>query len=72
VTTVRLRWSPSWHVTRGPACVAEAPGGWTTVVTFDPGAVKVVAQLSLDDSDQCTDAQLSDAGAARPDSHQGS
>lgn len=68
-TTVRLRWSPSWRVTGGSACLAEAPGGWTTVVTFQPGEAKVTAQLSLGDSDQCTDAQLSDAGAARPDSH---
>jgi hypothetical protein len=29
-----------------------------------------MAQLSLGDDDQCTDAQLSDAGVARPPSHQ--
>ncbi|HET9187962.1 MAG TPA: hypothetical protein VFN80_08420 [Acidothermaceae bacterium] len=69
VTTVRLRWSSSWRVTSGDACLAEAPGGWTTVVTFQAGVTKVSAQLSLGDSDQCTDAQLSDAGAPKPPSH---
>jgi len=69
-TTVRLRWSPSWRVTSGAACVAPAPGGWTTVVTFRPGEVKVAAQLSLGDGDACTDAQLSQAGAAKVESHQ--
>ncbi len=68
-TTVRLRWSSSWRVTAGDACVAQAPGGWTTVVTFQPGQVSVAAQLSIGDSDVCTDAQLSDAGAAKVESH---
>jgi hypothetical protein len=70
-TTVRLRWSPSWRVTSGSACVAQAPGGWTTVVSFQPGETSVAAQLSIGDSDQCTDAELSAVGAPKPQSHQG-
>jgi hypothetical protein len=70
MTTVRLRWSPSWRVTSGAACVAEAPGGWTTVVSFEPGETRVSAQLSIGDGDACTNAQLSLAGAAKVTSHQ--
>lgn len=69
VTTVRLRWSSSWRVTAGEACLAEAPGGWTNVVSFQAGETKVSAQLSLGDNDQCTDEQLAEAGAPKPPSH---
>ena len=40
-TFVRLRWSPYWYVNTGNACVAQARGGWTTVLSFAPGDIKV-------------------------------
>jgi hypothetical protein len=61
-TVVRLRWSPSWRVDSGDACLAQAAGGWTTVVSLQPGETKVSAQLALGDGDACTAQQLSDAG----------
>jgi len=63
-TLVRLRWSPYWHVDSGLACVAQAAGGWTTVVTGAPGEVKISAAISIGSDDTCTPAQLTGAGVA--------
>ncbi len=51
VTFVRLRWSTYWHVDNNAmACVAPAGGGWTTVISFAPGTVKVSARALPGDS----------------------
>jgi len=73
VTFVRLRWSTYWHVdNNAPACVAPAGGGWTTVISFAPGTVKISARALPGDS-ACTDLQLArfglgDHGAPEPQS----
>jgi len=64
-TTVRLRWSPYWQVDDGAACLAEGPGGWTTVVSLEPGTATISAGLSLGDDDACTPEQLAVAGAPK-------
>jgi hypothetical protein len=71
VTFVRLRWSAYWHVDNNAlACVAPAGGGWTTVISFAPGTVKISARALPGDTG-CTDLQLArfglgDAGAPEP------
>lgn len=71
ITFVRLRYSPYWHVdTSAAACVAQAAGGWTTVLAFGSGAIKVSVRAQLGKSG-CTDQQLAtfgltDAGAPEP------
>jgi len=73
VTFVRLRWSAYWHVDNNAlACVAPAGGGWTTVISFTPGPVKISAR-PLPGNTTCTDLQLArfgltDAGAPEPSS----
>ncbi|MBV9096802.1 MAG: hypothetical protein JO079_01980, partial [Frankiaceae bacterium] len=44
--TVLLRWTRSWRVTSGNACVAPTPDGWTAVTLFGPGDVTVNAVVS--------------------------
>jgi len=44
---VRLHFTRYWTVARGHACVASAPGGWTSVSATRPGAVRVVTRFSL-------------------------
>jgi hypothetical protein len=71
VTFVRLRWSAYWHVdNKAPACVAQAAGGWTTVISFAPGPVKISARALPGDTG-CTDLQLArfgigESGAPEP------
>jgi hypothetical protein len=71
VTFVRLRYSPYWHVdTAAAACVARAGGGWTTVLAFGSGPIKVSVRAQLGETG-CTDQQLAtfgltDAGAPDP------
>jgi hypothetical protein len=71
ITFVRLRWSAYWHVDNNAlACVAPAGGGWTTVVSFAPGPVKISARALPGDTG-CTDLQLArvglgDAGEPEP------
>lgn len=60
-TFVRLRWSPYWHVSTANACVAQARGGWTTVLGFVAGDVKVTERALLSET-TCTSAQLATAG----------
>ena len=38
---VRIRWSADWTVTSGEASLAEAPGGWITVLATHPGVVRL-------------------------------
>lgn len=64
---VRLRWSPQWHVESGKACLAQAAGGWTTVMSTRPGQTKVAAALTLGDADTCSAQQLSDANVPTAD-----
>ena len=62
VTFVRLRWSAYWHVdSNAQACVAPAAGGWTTVISFAPGPVKISARALPGDTG-CTDLQLARFG----------
>jgi hypothetical protein len=71
VTFVRLRWSTYWRVDDdAAACVAPAGGGWTTILSFAPGPIKVSVRALPDDS-SCTHQQLAsyglgDGGAPEP------
>ncbi|HEX4838612.1 MAG TPA: hypothetical protein VFV03_08835 [Solirubrobacteraceae bacterium] len=47
MSVVRVRYTRYWTVTRGEACVVRAPGGWTAVSVWRPGAVRVEARFSL-------------------------
>jgi hypothetical protein len=73
ITFVRLRWSAYWHIDNGAvACVAPAAGGWTTVLSFAPGPIKISARALPSDSG-CTDQELAlyglgDGGAPEPTS----
>jgi hypothetical protein len=44
---VQVRWSRYFTVTRGRACVARGPGGWTRVLATAAGPVSVQARFSL-------------------------
>jgi hypothetical protein len=44
---LRLRFTPYWAIADGAGCVAEAPGGWTTVQARRPGFVHGVIRFSL-------------------------
>ena len=58
---MRLRWSAYWYVNTANACVAQARGGWTTVLSFAPGEIKIT-ERPLPGETTCTPAQLTDAG----------
>ena len=45
--TVRVRYTPTWHVTVGAACLSATPQGWTRVQVSRPGRVELVAQPGL-------------------------
>ena len=45
--TLKLRFTSYWTVTRGRACVSEAPGGWTQVTARAAGRIEVAARFSL-------------------------
>jgi len=47
---VRIRWSPSFYVASGSACIGESPDGWTVVAAHAPGAVAVAAHVDADDA----------------------
>jgi hypothetical protein len=44
-TEVRVRYTPYWRVTRGAACVSQAPDGWTQLQVLHPGQIEVTARL---------------------------
>jgi hypothetical protein len=44
-TTVRIRHTPYWTVTRGDACVYEGDDGWTVIDAKAPGTIRVEARL---------------------------
>jgi hypothetical protein len=44
---VRVRYTRYFTLTRGAACVARAPGGWTAVTARAPGTIVVAARFSL-------------------------
>ena len=46
-TTVRVRHTRYWSVTRGEACIGEAAGGWTRVRADAPGVVAISARFAL-------------------------
>jgi len=50
---VRVRYSPTWSVDGGGACVAPAPGGWTRVTADRSGAVAIAAGLLPRSSSAC-------------------
>ena len=45
--TVRVRYTSTWHVTVGAACLSASPQGWTRVQVSRPGRVELVAQPGL-------------------------
>jgi hypothetical protein len=47
VSTVRVRFTPYWAVTRGAACVEPAPGDWTRVRVRRAGAIEVATRFAL-------------------------
>ncbi|MGO9322422.1 MAG: N,N-dimethylformamidase beta subunit family domain-containing protein [Solirubrobacteraceae bacterium] len=44
---VRVHFTRYWTIARGSGCVAQAPGGWTTVSLREPGTAVVTASFSL-------------------------
>jgi hypothetical protein len=44
---VLVRWTRFWRVTRGVACVAPTPDGWTQVSFSRPGPVTITAKVGL-------------------------
>lgn len=44
--SLRVRWSPYWHITRGAGCVAK-DGDWTVLDVRSTGAVRISAGFSL-------------------------
>ncbi len=42
--TVRYRYTRTWSVTDGEACIAPTPDGWTQVSVPEPGPVTIVAR----------------------------
>ena len=42
---LRVRYSKSWRVVEGAACVAEGPGTWTTLDVTQPGPVQLALRL---------------------------
>jgi hypothetical protein len=43
--TVRVRYTTFWSVTSGAACVAPAPGGWTSVEAQTVGTLSLSASM---------------------------
>lgn len=56
-TLVRVHWTPYWTVAGGSGCVMEAPSGYTTVLTREPGRVRVATNYrpwkALGDGPNC-------------------
>jgi hypothetical protein len=56
-TLVRVHWTPYWTVAGGSGCVSEAPDGFTTVYTREPGRVRVATDYrpwkALGDGPNC-------------------
>jgi hypothetical protein len=56
--SLRIRWSPYWHLTRGSGCVVKH-GDWTDVRLTSSGPARISAGFSLAriraTSDRCTD-----------------
>ncbi len=45
--TVLVRWTRFWRVTKGHACVAPTPDGWTRVDIQRPGPITVAANVNI-------------------------
>ena len=43
---VRVRWTPYWTVTEGYGCVEESPGGFTRVLTDEPGRLELTIRFA--------------------------
>ena len=43
--SVRIHYTPYWHMASGSGSITEAPGGWTRVSTEGAGPIAVAAQL---------------------------
>jgi hypothetical protein len=43
----RVRYTRYWTLTTGSGCIAQAPGGWTSVTVRAPGTVIVAARFSV-------------------------
>jgi hypothetical protein len=48
VATVLVHYTGYWTITQGAACVFRAAGGWTGILTAQPGPVRLEAHLSVD------------------------
>ena len=51
--TVRVRYSDAWTIDGGGACLAPAPGGWTTVEADRTGPITAVADILPESRDKC-------------------
>ena len=64
-TLVRVHWTPYWTVAGGSGCVSEAPDGYTTVSTREPGRVRVATDYrpwkALGDGPNCREGPDQDA-----------
>jgi hypothetical protein len=43
--TVRVHYTPYWHIASGGGSIAEAPDGWTRITADRPGTITVAARL---------------------------
>jgi hypothetical protein len=50
---VKVRYSPTWTIDAGAACLTPASGGWTDVRVADAGLVRVVAGILPRSSNAC-------------------
>jgi hypothetical protein len=66
-TLVRVHWTPYWTVAGGSGCVSEAPNGFTTVLTREPGRVRVATDYrpwkALGDGPNCREGPDQDDAA---------
>jgi hypothetical protein len=51
--TLRIRYTSTWTITAGNACIREAARHWTEVVAMAPGRIEVTASLFPHER-QCT------------------
>ena len=42
---IRIRYTPTWNVSSGAACVEPATGGWTQIVIHHPGPLQLTTTL---------------------------
>jgi hypothetical protein len=50
---VRVRYTRTWSVSQGHACIQETPDHWTQLVVSAPGRIQVAATLTRQETDSC-------------------